>query len=204
VRRKAKATGDVMAVLRRREIERIARTIDVAQTDDFHTFLVAWQWHNAGNTKDTPGALIEAATRMGGTITKEDAELVVQEAATTRQRRKADPLAQYLRLTDNTRSKLGIKTIGSIDVNSKQRARRRKEQHRMDEQNRRRVRGAKPRAQSLSRTKPWEREGKSRRSWYRHRQNTRSRADERGTQEKTELASRTDARGESASRSHLR
>jgi hypothetical protein len=158
-----------MAVLRRREIERIARTRDVAQTDDFDTHLVAWQWHNA-DSKDPIVALTEAATRMGGTITQEAADLVMQEAATTRQRRKADQLGQYLRLTDKERSELGIKTIGSIDVNSKQRARRRKEQKRMDDQNRRRMRGAKSRAEyeanSRTRTKPWEKERISRRMWY--------------------------------------
>jgi len=135
-----------MPVLRRREIERIARYIDVGQADDLQTFLVAWQWHNA-DSKDPIGALKEVATRMGDTITAQEADLIIQEAATTRQRRKADPLAQYLRLTDKTRSRLGIKTIGSMDVNSKQRAKRRKEQKRMDDQNRRRLRGAKARAE---------------------------------------------------------
>src|SRR5262249_17888836 len=162
--------------------------------------------HNAGNTKDPIGALIMAASRMGGTITPGDAELVIQEAATTRQRRKADPLAQYLRLTDKTRSKLGIKTIGRIDVSREQRVRRRKAQQRMDERNRRGMRPAKSRAEyeanSYTRTRPWLKEGTSRRSWYRHRQQ-RGRANEHGgTQEKTELARRADPRGEGAGRSH--
>ena len=168
-RRATKAVGDLMPVLRRREIERIARYIDVGQTDDLQTFLVAWQWHNA-DSKDPIGALKEAATRMGGTITAQEADLIIQEAATTRQRRKADQLGQYLRLTDRTRSGLRIKTIGSMDVNSKQRARRRKKDNRMHNQNKRRLRGAKSRAEyeanSRTRTKPWERERISRRMWY--------------------------------------
>jgi hypothetical protein len=162
-----------MAAMRRREIERVACTIDVAHTDDFHTFLVAWEWHNARNTKDRIGALMMAATRMGGKITEREAVQIIQEAATTRQRRKADPLAQYLRLTDKMRSAMGIKTIGSIDVSSQQRARRRKEQDRRNKQNKRKARGAKSRAEyeahSLTHTKPWEKESISRRTWFRRR-----------------------------------
>jgi hypothetical protein len=158
-----------MPVLRRREIERFARHIDVGQTDDLQTFLVAWQWHNA-DSKDPIGALKEAANRMGGTITAQAADRIIQEAATTRQRRKADQLGQYLRLTDKMRSELRIKTIGSMNVNSKQRARRRKEQRRRYNRNERRLRGVKPRAEyeanSRTRTKPWERERISRRMWY--------------------------------------
>jgi hypothetical protein len=82
-------------------------------------------------------------------------------------------LAEYLRLTDKMRSAMGIKTIGSIDVNSKQRARRRKEQNCMHNHDKRRRQGAKPRAEyeagSLSRTKPWEKRRISRRTWFRQR-----------------------------------
>jgi hypothetical protein len=35
-----------MPAMRRLEIERYARALDVADTDDFRRFLVAWQWHN--------------------------------------------------------------------------------------------------------------------------------------------------------------
>ncbi len=46
-----------MPAMRRQEIERIARGIDVADSDDFRIFLVAWQWHNP-NSKDAAGALM--------------------------------------------------------------------------------------------------------------------------------------------------
>jgi hypothetical protein len=164
--------GDVMAAIRRREIERYARTIGVADSDDFPTFLVAWQWHNAGS-KDPVGALQEAARRMLGHVSHEEAERLVQEAAATRQRRKADPLARWLQLPDKLRTVLGIRTIGSIDVSSKQRARRRKERDRINKANKRRAKGAKSRAEyladSLMRTQPWKKEKISQRTWYRRR-----------------------------------
>jgi hypothetical protein len=158
-----------VGAMRRCEIERIARIIDVADTDDFRAFLVAWLWHNPTNIKDPAGALMFAANRMGGNITEEQAELVIHEAATTRQRRKADPLAHYLRITDKIRTATGTKTIGSIDVSKRQRVARRRAQRRVAEQSRRRAAGAKPRSESLSRTKPWEKEQPptSRRAWYR-------------------------------------
>src|SRR6516165_1748135 len=105
------------AAARRIEIARIARGEDAADSDDFHTFLIAWDWHNPGNTKDRAGALMEAATRMGGTISEAEAEQILQEAATTPQCRSADSLARFLRLTYAKRTQYAIKTIGSIDVN---------------------------------------------------------------------------------------
>jgi hypothetical protein len=47
---------------------------------------------------------------------------------------------------------------------------RRRRQDRERKERRRRVRGAKPRAKSLSTTRPWEVEGVSRRTWYRRHQ----------------------------------
>jgi hypothetical protein len=173
VKRKGRSgTGDLIAVIRRAEIERFARAIGVADTDDFDRFLIAWHWHNA-RSKDCVGALMEAVRRMGGIITKEFTEQLIQEAGTKRQIRKPDPLGKYLGLTDGWRTALDIRTIGAVDISSKERARRTKERNRIHKQNKRRERGAKPRseyeANSILRAKPWEKEGISRATWY-HRQ----------------------------------
>jgi hypothetical protein len=159
-----------MPAMRRLEIERYARALDVADTDDFRSFLVAWQWHNP-NSKDAAGALMMAAKRMGGAITAAEAEQVIEEADTVHKCRKADALGRYLRLTDETRTALQIRTIGSVDISKQQRARRRKEQKRALERARRRTQGAKPRteylaANAISRLQPWKSEGISRRTWY--------------------------------------
>jgi hypothetical protein len=157
---------------RRHEIERFARHIDVANSDDFRIFLIAWQWHNP-NSKDAIGALMMAAQRMGGAITEEQAEQVINEADTVPKCRTADALGRWLRLSDAMRTFLGICTIGSFDVSKRQRALRRKERNRARMQMKRRAAGSKSRGEYLaaakSRAQPWKVEGKSRSLWYSRR-----------------------------------
>jgi hypothetical protein len=157
---------------RRQEIERFARHINVADSDDFRIFLIAWQWHNP-NSKDAIGALMMAAQRMGGAITEEQAEQIIEEADTIPKCRKADALGRWLRLSDAMRTALKICTIGSFDVSSRQRALRRKERNRARKEMKRRAAGKKTRveflADAISRTQPWRAEGISRRTWYRQR-----------------------------------
>jgi hypothetical protein len=164
--------GFDLPTMRRLEIERYARDLDVADTDDFGPFLVAWQWHNP-DSKDAAGALMMAAKRMGGTITEEQAEQVINEADTVPKCRKADALGRYLRLSDETRTSLGICTIGSFDMSKRQRALRRRERSRARKEMKRRAAGKKSRveflADAISRTQPWRAEGISRRTWYRRR-----------------------------------
>jgi hypothetical protein len=84
---------------------------------------------------------------------------------------RADKLAARLHLTEDERRRLRITTIGAIDLTKEQRKARRKLRNRLLKQAGRRQAGARQRsgyeANSLSRTKPWERLGMSRRSWYR-------------------------------------
>jgi len=164
-----------MAAQRRREIERFAQAIDVADTDDFRRFLVVWAWHNP-NSKDPLGALMFASARMGRQIRLPEALEAFQEALTTRKVRKADALGKYLGLTDALRTELKIRTIGACDVPKRQRAKRRKERQRGRDWVRRRKQGKKTRAEylaahSVSRDKPWQRENPpiSKRTWYRRR-----------------------------------
>jgi hypothetical protein len=164
-----KRRGFDFQAARRIEIERTVRVFDLINTDDAQRFLVAWHWHNASNTKDPVGSLMLAVNRMGGNITEEQAEQMIQEAATTRQRRSADALARYLGIADEMRRIAGLKTIGSIDVNKRQRARRRKELARVAEQNRRKARGAKPHSGSARRNKPWKKNGVGRSTYYKRK-----------------------------------
>ena len=161
-----------MPTMRRLEIERYARDLDVADTDDFRIFLIAWQWHNP-NSKDPAGALMMAAQRMGGAITEEQAEQIIEEADIIPKRRTADALGRWLRLSDAMRTALKICTIGSFDVSCRQRALRRKERNRASKEMKRRAAGKKTRveylAAAISNTQPWRAEGISRRTWYRRR-----------------------------------
>jgi hypothetical protein len=157
---------------RRHEIERFARHIDVADSDDFRIFLIAWQWHNP-NSKDAIGALMMAAQRMGGAITEEQAEQIIEEADARPKIRKADALGRWLRLSDAMRTFLKICMIGSFDISKRQRALRRKERNRASKEMKRRVAGSKSRVEFLATAKsqcqPWKTEGISRRTWYRRR-----------------------------------
>jgi hypothetical protein len=82
-------------------------------------------------------------------------------------------LGDHLELYDEDRERLGIRTIEACDVTFEQRKEinREKKIRRLEKQ--RRQSGVKPReqyeAQSLSRTKPWEIDKISRRTWERRR-----------------------------------
>jgi hypothetical protein len=77
------------------------------------------------------------------------------------------------------RQRLGLTTIGAIDLNKEQRKELRKRRDRGAKERKRRERGAKSRAeyeaQSLSKAKPWLAEGISRAQWYRRRTTQRGR-----------------------------
>ena len=111
---------------RRREIERLAIHVGVADTDDLATYLIAWVWHNP-KAKDPAGAVMECARRIGRKgMSPIEAEQIISEANNTRRRRSADNLARWLGLTWVQRQRLGIDTIGSIDVNTRARKERRR------------------------------------------------------------------------------
>jgi hypothetical protein len=84
---------------------------------------------------------------------------------------RADRLAARLNLNEAERRRLRITTIGACDLTRKDRLARRKQRARDSQEARRRAAGAKSRAEyeanAVSRTKPWEALGMSRRTWYR-------------------------------------
>jgi hypothetical protein len=138
-----------LPAIRRGEIERHARYVGAADTEDFWRWLVAWCWHNGQNGRDPTGALKLAAKRMDGDLTEADAETILERAHAMRQHRTADSLARFLGVTDRQRTAAGITTIGGIDVDRKQRNRRRRERQQMNRERRRRARGTRPRAEYL-------------------------------------------------------
>jgi hypothetical protein len=161
-----------MLVRRRREIESMGKDRGVGDTDDLHPHLVAWTIHRPGST-NLVGDVIRAAQAMGREdLTEAEAAAVIDEANATGSM-SADKLAAYLSLKYDERQRLRITTIGAVDLNRAERARRRDEKKRLAKERKRRERGAKPRdeyeAASLSRTKPWVAEGISRAQWYRRR-----------------------------------
>jgi hypothetical protein len=108
-------------VLRRREIERHARYVDVAETDDLPRWLIAWIWH-LDKPEDPVGSVMECARRIGRKgMTPAEAAEIIEEASITRRHWSADNLARFLGVTYARRQALGLTTIGSIDVGKKAR-----------------------------------------------------------------------------------
>jgi hypothetical protein len=160
-----------LPAMRRREIERHAKDVGA---HDLQRWLIAWVWHNDQNQRDRIGALQMAAVRMGnGRLAEAEATEILASADDMRRHRSADRLARFLGVTYAQRQRLGITTIGAIDVSRKGRMMLSK---RKDRDRKRRTRGTKPRAEyeahSLTRTKPWQAAGMSRRTWYRRRRET--------------------------------
>jgi hypothetical protein len=161
-----------IAAIRRREIERHAKHVGAADTEDYWRWLVAWVWHNH-TSKDQVGALENISEKMGRELGPSEIDEILDQAKATRRRCSADALAKFLGVTYERRQRLRITTIGAIDVSERGRKELRKRQNRRAHERRRRANGVRPRAEyrATSRTacKPWEAAGMSRRTWYRKR-----------------------------------
>jgi hypothetical protein len=106
-----------------------------------------------------------------------DAKLAVAIACAP-DRLSAEQVAELLPTTFDDRQWLKLWTFGACDMTPQQRRKRsnkerqRKERERSKEK--RRAAGAKPHAESLSRTRPWEAEGISRSTWDRRRKKAKA------------------------------
>jgi hypothetical protein len=154
------------AAKRRKEIVSHARHVGAGDTDYMEPWLVAWVWHNP-KAKDQIWSVMEAAKRMGGSVTEAEASAITEEASVTRKHLSADNLARFLGLTYRERTILKITTIGACDFSKAQRRKQRKHKDRLYQERKRRDVGAQPQSESLSATKPWEDMNMSRRTWYR-------------------------------------
>jgi hypothetical protein len=159
------------AAKRRREIVSHARYVGAADTEDLDRWLIAWVWHNR-KAKDQIWSVMECAKTMGRRINEAEASAITEEASITRKHLSADNLAHFLGVTYEQRQKLGLTTIGSVDIGKRARKELRKRQNRVAHERRRRALGMRPQSESLSRLKPWEVEGVCRRTWERRRNKT--------------------------------
>ena len=173
---------------RLRELERIIcyRHGTRLDTDDADIYLVAVaqtlrriyeKWRGAATTEDVLDRLKVWAERRTIRIPDDMLRDCARAAVQCRSFETADSLAKRLRLKYAERMLLKITTIGACDVDKVGRTRLRKERKRRRD----RARAAAKRAASgavqrpqylalcLSRVRPWEAEGISRRTWERHR-----------------------------------
>jgi hypothetical protein len=156
--------------IRRREIIRHALYRGAADTEDFDRWLIAHVWHNPEAPRPVQAVML-AAEKMGGQISKADAIEIVDKASTGGWYPSADGLARYLGVAYDERQTLRLWTIGSTNVNKADRKEIRKVRDKVRARERRRSKGVRPRteyeANSLSRSQPWRTTGMSRRTWYR-------------------------------------
>lgn len=171
---------------RLRELERIiaARHGSALDTDDADTYLepVAQTLRRIYENKNgfaTTAHVLDRLQVWAEVRTPQVSTGMLQEAAREAMQRPrmdtADVLAVRLNLTYAERTRLQITTIGACDLNKAGRIRKRKERKRARDRARaaakRKERGVVARtiylAQSLTRARPWEAKGISRRTYYR-------------------------------------
>jgi hypothetical protein len=156
--------------IRRREIIRHALYRGAADTEDFDRWLIAHVWHNPEAPRPVQAVML-AAEKMGGEITKADANEIVDKASTGHWYPSADGLARYLGVTYDERQTLRMGSIGSVNVNKAERKEIRRVRDKVKRRQKRRAAGVRPRAEyeanSLSRSQPWRTMGMGRRTWYR-------------------------------------
>lgn len=106
-------------------------------------------------------------------LTLAEQDQIIREGIANARLWKADQLAWRYRVTKEERTMLGLTTIGAIDHGKAARTKRRRDRDKARKAAARRAAGIKPRpeyeAASIERSKPWEAEGISRRTWYRRR-----------------------------------
>jgi hypothetical protein len=124
-------------------------TDDDAGRDDLIVLL-----HHVARLGD-PRALRDYAARWCPWLTHGEFAAMIAEIDAEPLRWRADSLARRIGLDDATRTRLGVTTIGSTDCNKVQRTKRAKRRDAAYQQRRRMKAGAKPRALSEARLKPW-------------------------------------------------
>jgi hypothetical protein len=117
--------------------------------------------HHLGALPDAPRRITRWTSTYAPWISPRDLERLIREVIECPIRWGADKLGWKLKLSDATRTRLKIKTIGAFDLTKAQRkARRKRKQREYDRQRRPRTR------QPVG--KPWIAAGISRATWYRH------------------------------------
>lgn len=115
-----------------------------------------------------PNAAIAWINRWCVTLDHDEQEQIITDAATKRRFWRADAIASLLDVTKHERDVLGLRTIGAIDCDKRQRTIARKQRDR-DRKRAARAASAKPRSLSLEKAAPWAVAGISRATWYRRK-----------------------------------
>ena len=136
---------------------------DDAGIDDLRILLGHYAYSN-------PQRLTKVAALRAPWLTGMQFDYMMADATMSPRMWTFQELGDHMNLTEAERRDLGIRTIGTIDVTSKERKQARKVRDKAARPQRVGPKGAKPHAESARRLKPWEAEGISRRTYYRRRQ----------------------------------
>jgi hypothetical protein len=187
-RRKRKRKPFSFAHCRLKEIGRVVPLLDIEQTRKLLSEIAYTVWVKLTQSgrpfmdDELPLGIRAWFARVGADVF--DADEIESAAEIAKRRPDSDRLADAYRMAElldlkyEDRQQLKIFTIGAVDKTKRQRAnarkRRKREQDRARKDAKRRERGAPSReqyrAESLSQTRPWEREGVGRRTWERRRE----------------------------------
>jgi hypothetical protein len=175
---------------RLREIERVIPLLDVDQIRRLLPEIAYTVWVRLTQSgrpfvdDQLPLGIRAWFARVGADIFDADELFAAADEAKRRDDRlaSADRMAELTGLEYEDRQRLGIFTIGAVDKTKRQRAnlkrKRKREKDLIQKAIKRRRRGAISRqeylAESLTRARPWERDGISRRQWERRRRHVAS------------------------------
>lgn len=174
---KAKKLGPLtLAAIRASELTRLYQArypSGILPADDDGEMLARIMVNHLAKLRDAPRRISRWLDRWVPWLTLAEHEHMLSDAIEHPLRYRAEKLAWKLRVTATERDNLAIRTIGAYDQSAEQRAASAKARRLERDRQRRRAKGAKPRAeyeaQSATRTRPWEAAGMSRRTWYRTR-----------------------------------
>ncbi len=159
-----------MAWLRLAEMERLfahrygcTLPDDDAGRDDLELAL----HHIAGAGIDVAHRCVSWARLWAPWMSKDAAKALAEQVIASLLHFRAAPLGRRLRLTKAERAVLKIRTIRAIDATEAPAQRKRRLDRDRKAKQRAEARAARP--EPISRTKPWEAEGISRRTWYRRK-----------------------------------
>jgi hypothetical protein len=160
---------------RRYEIEDLIRYRfgTLPDTDDRDVFLRLWAWSNP-YSRDPALDLRDFGHRLGARLSDAEVAATIRYVEGKRRKFSAKTFGKHLRLSKSEWLVLRPTTFVPFDCTPRELDRLRRDIRVERKRQRRRQDGAKPRAEylaanTLSRSKPWEAIGMSRRTWYRRR-----------------------------------
>jgi hypothetical protein len=169
-----------LAILRLAEINRLCRDrygggdLYELPDDDSGRHDLNIMLHHHGMLHANPVRMRNVIAARAPWMESDEAAGIIQPAASSPRKWTAAALGEELGLTEADRHRLGIRTIGAIDITPEQRRQAKRLRDRQRQRRHRRAKGMKARTESITAAKPWAALGISRGTWYRRQRETES------------------------------